>query len=843
MLGCHSRRVARVPTGQELCNCPLRIDSSARKLPEDEKGCAMAENMSAMSRRSFVKRTGALGALAAMGAVAGDSLFGQATEARAQGEETIVCGHCAVNCPGRCVIKFHVVDDEIVWAETDSTNDDSVDLQARACLRGRSYRRWLNDPDRLNYPMKRVGKRGEGKFERISWDEAVDAIAENLKRIMNDYGNDSIYVNYGCGVTSIVDGYSKNSSIFPRLMNCLGGFQDSWGDYSAHQMEFMTPYIFGSMLHFGGSTINVAEDAELILLFGLSPIETSMGGGIGHYGYTQMREKTKGKIIIIDPRANDAVAGYSEEWQPIVPGTDAALCAAIAHVLITEDMVDLDFLHTYCVGYDEETMPESAKGQQASYVDYIMGTGYDRIEKTPAWASPITGIPESRIVDLAHQVGSASPLFVAQGYGPQRRISGEYNCWSIVMLPLLTGQIGLPGTNSGMRDGSYGISLGGIPRGTNPYKTKFPVFLYTEAIERGETMTAANSGLVGGDRLRTSLKCIINYAGNALTNQHGNINRTHDILVDETKCEFILGIDTVLTDSMKYADILLPDLFRFEQLSMVGTGGVNAYMVAGKPCTTAKFERKSCYDMCTLIARKMGVEQEFTEGKTQEEWARTVYEKARAADPELPSFEEAFEMVIYKRKNPNGGTVALAQYRADPQANKLDTPSGKIEIYSESIAQLSKTYELADDETLYPLPAYVPEWRGVGAPTDEYPLRCVGFHGTARTHSCFGNIDVLKAAIPQQVWINVKDAEDRGISNGDEVRVSNELGEMTLVAKTTVRVVPGTVAMPHGAWHDADMDGDRVDRGGCINTLTTNRCTPLSKGNPQHSNICQVSKA
>ncbi len=801
----------------------------------------MSDSNLNLSRRTFVKTSGALGALAAAGGgiAAADSLFGAgvAPAHAAEAKDKTVWGHCAINCPGRCALKFHVKDDEVVWVDTYTTQDgDFDDVQPRACLRGRTYRRWLADPNRINYPMKRVGKRGEGKFEQITWDEAVDTIASELKRIIDTYGNESVFIPYATGVSS------TTARALPRFMNCLGGFLGCYGDYSAMQMETIVPYTLGAT-GFYGSTLSAADDAELVLAFGTSPTETRQGGAVSHGDWVRMREKTGAKIIYIDPRLNDSNMGRSSEWLPINPGTDAALCSAIAYELIKNDMIDKEFLDKYCIGFDEDTMPESAKGQNKSYKDYIMGTGYDHVEKTPEWAAPITGINAEKIKELAHEVGTAKPLFVVQGWGPQRRSNGELNCWSIIMLPLLTGQIGLPGTNTGTREGSYSVSLQSIPAGKNPIKASIPVFLFTDAIDHGTEMTALNSAVKGADELNQNIKCMLNYAGNCLTNQHGNINRAHDILADESKCEFIVVWETVLTDSAKYADILLPDLFRFEQVSQIGAGGDHAYMISGQPCTSPKFERKTLYDSLTLIADKLGVKEAFTEGKTQEEWIKELYEKSRAKDTALPTYEEAMEMGVYTRKNPKGATIALEKWRQDPEANKLMTPTGKVEIYSETLAKIAETWELGEEDLISPIPVYTHGFTETDIPTEEYPLHCSGFHYRGRTHSSWGGIEQLKEANPQEAWINPVDAEPRGIVQGDKIRVKNAFGEIELLAKVTPRVVPGVICISQGAWHDADMYGDRVDKGGCINTLTTHRPTALGKGNPQHSNICEVTKA
>ena len=800
-----------------------------------------------VSRRTFVKTTGALGALAAVGggAAATSSLFTSATPAFAEAEETTTWGHCAINCPGRCSLKFHVKDDEVVWVDTYTSKDADFDEpQPRACLRGRTYRRWMNSPDRINYPMKRTGKRGEGKFERISWDEAIDLAATKLKEVIDQYGNEAVYIPYATGVSA------TTARPFYRMMNTLGGYLKFYNSYSTAQISCITPYMYGSKNN-SGSTLSAAEDAELILVFGSSPTETRQGGAVSHYDYAHMREKTKGKIYVIDPRMNDSVLGHSDQWLPINPGTDAALVAGIAHWLIKNNKVDTDFLHTYCVGFDEETMPESYQGKNMSYTDYVMGTGYDKVEKTPAWAAKITGISENRIESLAEEIASTKPLYVVQGWGPQRRSNGEWTAWAIMLLPCLVGQIGLPGTNNGTREGSNSVSLTSMPQGTNPVKASIPCFLFADAIDHGTEMTSKNAGVKGVDKLSVNIKYMINYAGNCLTNQNGDINYVHDVLSDESKCEFILGIDTVLCDSMKYADVILPDMFRFEQNTQIGTGGDNAYMITGTPCTTPKFERKTAFEMAQLIAEKLGTKDKFDEGKSEEEWIRDLYEQARAKNASLPTFEEAQKQGVVVTKGKK--KVSMDKFVADPVANALDTPSGKIEIFSEKLLQFTDGWEVAKDDTIEgidtmpSIPAYLPEWYGVETTTDEHPLVLTGFHYRGRLHSSWGGVEELKEVNPQEAWINPADAESRGIAQGDTVHVENEFGTIELLAKVTPRVIPGVIAISQGAWHEADMSSSdhnvRLDKGGSINTLTTHRPSPLSKGNPQHTNICQVVKA
>lgn len=802
-----------------------------------------------VSRRNFVKGTFA-GAVVGAGALGGASMFGcapKSEEAAAPeaAEETIAWSQCNVNCGGNCVFQWHVKDGKIQYMESDNTGD--IDLQARACLRGRSMRRWLNSPDRLLYPMKRVGKRGEGKFEQISWDEAIQTIADKLKYTIDTYGNDAIYVNYATGM------YSATGNPSSRLLNLLGGYLKRSYDYSTNMISAALPFMYGEECSpyddvYASSMTEAEANSDLVVMFGNSPAETRMGGANIVWDFARVREAVQGrggKIVNIDYRMNESASGHPEEWLPIRPGTDAALASAIAHEFIANEQVDLDFLHTYCVGYDEESMPESAKGQNKSYKDYIMGTGYDMVEKTPEWAAPITQIPAETIRALAADLAAAEAPFVVQGWGPQRHTNGEDTCRAICMIPVLLGKIGLPGTNTGQREAEPSVSLvGGLPSGKNPVKACIPCYEWLNAVDHGKEMTATNAGVTGVDQLSNDIKFLWNYAGNCITNQHGDINKVHEVLSDESKCEFILVWDTVMTDSAKYADILLPDAMRSEQLNMKTNGYTEWYtgVCVGGPAQEAPGECRTSYDVMADIADKFGVKDQFTEGKTQEQWIQEIYEAGAAEDSEMPSWDEIKAQGLYKRALPTA--IGMKDFRDDPVANPLATPSGKIEIYSEQLAEIAGTWELEEGDAINPIPMFVAGFQGYGSTTDEYPLYCSGFHHKSRTHSSFGFIPELEAVARQQLWINPADAESRGIASGDICSVKSPAGEIRIEAKVTSRIVPGTVGIPQGAWHKADMSGDKVDEGACVNTLTTYRPSPLGKGNGNaHTMIVQVAKA
>ena len=810
---------------------------------------SIIESGGGISRRTLVKST-ALGSLA-LAAGSFSLPFGMRTAAAAvqsalrPAEDKVVWGACSVNCGSRCALRSHVRDNEVYWVETDNTGEDVYgNHQVRACLRGRSIRRRINHPDRLNYPMKRVGKRGEGKFERITWDEALDTIAGSLKGIVEKYGNEAVYINYSSGIVGgNITRSSPSASIIARLMAIYGGFLGQYGTYSTAQIAYAMPYTYGS--NEGNSTSDI-ENTKLVVMFGNNPAETRMSGGGITYFLEQARERSGARMIVIDPRYTDTAAGREDEWIPIRPGTDAALVAGIAWVLINENMVDQPFLDKYCVGYDEKTLPEGAPAN-GHYKAYILGQGDDGIAKTPQWASAVTGIPADRIVKLAREIGQTKPACICQGWGPQRQANGELTSRAIAMLPVLTGNVGINGGNSGARESTYTITIERMPMPENPVKTKISCFTWTDAIARGPEMTALRDGVQGKDKLDVPIKFIWNYAGNTLTNQHGDINHTHDVLQDDKKCEMIVVIENFMTSSAMYADILLPDLMTIEQEDIIPNdyAGNMGYLIFIQPVTAPKFERKPIYWITSEIARRLGpdIYQKFTEGRTQEEWLKYLYAKMLAKDPQLPSYDDLKKMGIYKRKDPAGHYVAYKKFRDDPQANPLKTPSGKIEIYSSSLAKIANTWEIPEGEVISPLPVYASTPEGWDDPArSKYPLQLFGFHYKSRTHSSYGNIDILEAACRQEVWINPIDAQKRGIVSGDTVRVFNGRGEVRIAAKVTPRIMPGVSAMGQGAWHNADMNGDRVDHGGCVNTLTTHRPSPLAKGNPQHTNLVEIEK-
>ena len=812
-----------------------------------------ASTRDGLPRRSFLKWStavgggaAALGAGAYFGVLPGVGEANAASAVSRPGIDKTVWSACVVNCGSRCPLRYEVKDGTIVRVLGDNTGDDGLlTRQIRACVRGRNMRQRIYNPDRIKTPLKRVGPRGSGEFEPISWDEALDIFANKLRHTIDTYGNEAIYQNYGSGVWNAHLGTSGG---WARLFNLLGGYLGYYGNYSYAQILTVTQYHYGVPdEQVSNSFEDSATNSDLLVLWGNNPQETRMSGGGNTFTSLAAKNNRNLKIIVVDPRHSDSVAVLADEWIAPRPGSDAALVAGMAHVMISEDLHDQEFLDKYCQGFDEDHMPEGIPAGN-SYKSYILGLGSDGIEKTPAWAAKITGVPERQIVQFARDVAGAKAANITQGWGPQRQANGENQARAIYTLAALTGNVGIPGGGTGGREGYYWPITKWFPDGDNPVTTQISMFSWTDAIERGPELTALADGVRGKDKLDVGIKFMLQYGGNMLASQHADINRTRKILSDESMCEFICVVDNQMTASANMADLVLPDTTTAERWDLVPSEytGDMAYLIMAEKTIEPIFDSMPAYEMCTGIAQRMGIEQEFTEGRDLEGWARWMQAETVREHPEFPTFDELREIGVYRYSNPDGFTVALKDFRDDPEANPLNTPSGKIEIFSTGLWEMSKTWQFPNAEpgdVITALPEHVDTWEGpVEARTNkDFPLQVIGHHFKGRTHSTYGNLSKSKEAHPQMVWINTMDAQDRGIAEGDLVEVFNDRGRIRIPARVTPRIMPGVLSVPQGAWFKLDADG--VDIGGAVNTLTKIHPSPIAKGNAQHTALAQVVKA
>ncbi len=653
----------------------------------------------------------------------------------------------AHNCGGRCLLGAHVRDGVIVRLETDDRPDSVADPQLRACTRGRAYLRRQYHPDRLTHPLRRVGRRGEGRFERISWDEALELLAGEIRRVRETYGNGALFVPYGTGSYSQTNG----SQTARRLLNLYGGCLGIWNSYSWGAINVATPTVYGTV-----RTGNQRQDwlnARLILMWSWNPAE--MRDGTNSDWLVKEARSRGARVVCLDPRLSMSAAALADEWVPVRPGTDAALMAAMAHVIVTEGLHDADFVRTHVQGFDTATMPAGFEGEE-TWEDYLLGRR-DGVSKTPEWAEPITGVPRETIARLAREYATVKPGVLYQGYGMQRRAHGEQVVRAGAALAALTGNVGVPGgwaSGLALQAPDGGPHWNVFPVGENPVGAAIPVFLWTEAVLRGRELGARDGVLFGGAgggegsddataalaggggggggggadrRLESDIKLIWAVASNALVNQHADINRTARILADESRVEFIAVQDNFLTPTARFADLVLPACTQFETWGVEDGWKYGDEVLLMPPLVEPLGESRSDYAICAGVAERLGIGEAYTEGRDERgwvEWALGVWRETRF--PDLPSLDEmeATNRGVYSRPVTEPA-VALADFRSDPGAHPLSTPSGKIEIFSTAL-------HAHGSPDIPPVPKYLEEWESpFGEASARYPLQAMGHHTMA----------------------------------------------------------------------------------------------------------------
>src|SRR5512138_3821071 len=732
-------------------------------------------------------------------------------------EKRIRVGCPAHNCGGRCLLIATVRDGRIVRLEADDRPDSVAAPQLRACVRGRSYLRRQYHPDRLTRPLKRAGPRGGGTFHPISWEEALDTLASQLERVKHKYGPSALFVPYGTGSYNQLNG----SHVARRLLNLFGGCLGIYNSYSWGATNLATPTVYGTLV-----TGNQRQDwlnSKYILMWSWNPAE--MRDGTNSDYFIKLARQNGARVVCIDPRQSLSAASLADEWIPIRPGTDAAMMSAMAYVMLTEHLYDAGFVRTHCVGFHSSQMP--VEGAE-SYSDYILRTR-DGTPKTPEWAEAITLVPARTIARIAREYATTKPAVLYQGYGMQRRAYGEQVVRAGCVLAAITGNVGISGgwaSGLGLQAADGGPFWGVLPTGENPVAAQIPVFLWTEAVLRGSSMTAAD-GVRGADRLDNDIKLIYAVATNCLINQHADVNRTAAILRDESKVEFIAVQDNFLTPTGKFADLILPACTQFETWGVEDGWKYGDEVILQRKLVEPPGECKSDYRICAELAERLDIADAFTEGRDEKQWVEFCLDEFRRQRfPELPTLDEfiAGDLGAWTRPA-SEPAIAFADFRAEPEQHPLDTPSGKIEIFSKQLHDLGQPREIPA------VPKYIPEWESPS--NSRYPLQAIGHHTLHRVHSTHDNNDWLEEAFPQRVFINPIDAAARGLRDGDRVRVYNDRGALVLPCRLTPRIMPGVIDIPQGAWYDPDENG--IDRGGCVNVLTSHRWTPFAFATAQHT--------
>ncbi|QIM68045.1 trimethylamine-N-oxide reductase TorA [Basfia succiniciproducens] len=712
---------------------------------------------------------------------------------------------------------------------------------------------------RVKYPMVRKGYldgnqdrslRGHDTWVRISWEQAFDLVAKEMKRVRETYGASGIFAgSYGW--------YSSGAlhaarTLLHRYMNITGGFVGTKGDYSTGAAQVIMPHVLGTIEVYEQQTSweVILESSDTIVLWGANPLATMRIAWTSTdqkgLEYFKKFKETGKRIICIDPVRSESCEYLGAEWIPINTGTDVPLMLGIAHTLVNENKHDKEFLKNYTTGYDK-------------FEEYLLGK-IDNQLKTAEWAEKICGVPAQTIKQLAADF-SAKRTMLMGGWGMQRQRHGEQSHWMMVTLASMLGQIGLPGGGFGL---SYHYSNGGVPtaRGgilgsitANPStqagaktwlddvsKFSFPLARISDALlNPGKTIQYNGTEVTYPD-----IKLIYWAGGNPFVHHQD----TNTMVKAWQKPETIIVNEVNWTPTARMADIVLPATTSYERNDLTMSGDYSMMNIFPmKQVVEPQFEAKSDYDIFAELAKRAGVEEQFTEGKTEMQWLKGFYETAfnaaRANRVLMPKFDDFWnenKPITFNSTDSAKKWVRYAEFREDPLLNPLGTPSGKIEIYSNTIAKMNY-----DDCKGYP--SWMEPEEFAGNVTAEEPLALVTPHPYYRLHSQLAHTSLReKYAVKDRepVLIHKDDAAARGIANGDIVRVFNKRGQVLTGAVVTDGVIKGTVAIHEGAWYDP-LDLGQTERplckNGCANVLTRDEGTSkLAQGNSPNTCIVQVEK-
>jgi molybdopterin guanine dinucleotide-containing S/N-oxide reductase-like protein len=748
-----------------------------------------------------------------------------------------------------------------------------------------AYKKRVYSPNRILYPLKRIDwdpngprnpqNRGKSRYVRISWEEAIDLIASELKRIIKEYGP--------YAVLSQSDGHGEVKTVHCahacalRLLELLGGYTlqtrnpDSWEGWywGAKHVWGMEPV--GQMAPADNVMIDVAENAELLLFWGCDPETTpwAFDGQMASrlcYWWSDIGIKS----VYICPDVNYGAAVHADKWIPIKPNTDAALQLAIAYTWLTEDTCDKEYIKAHTFGFEK-------------FAEYVLGKE-DGIPKTPAWASSKCGVPEWTIKALARDWASRRTSIAHSNGGPGIRGAYATENGRLEILLLAMQGLGKPGVHQvkmfewglhGRHPMPQGVVLPNVSAASRGIMVP-PVYDVSQGMDRRHTHGELKPGQIfprqfipknlihdailnppiswyGTTVLHSETKnqfTKYTYPAEGCPEVHmiwtdtpcwitcWNDTNTYVKALRSPKIEFILAQHPWMENDCQFADIVLPVNTRFEERDITTDTGNGQFRVVinQDKCIEPLGESKTDYEIVCLIAEKLGLLEEYTGGKSVEEWIETGFETSGIQ--EMINFDEFKKKGYFVvptdpewRKYPAG----MRKFYEDPENDPLATPTGKIEFYSEALA-----VHFPDDTERPP----VPHWIEKGESHDErlsserakaYPLLMMSNHGRWRVHAQCDDItwtreiQTCKIDGPdgykyEPLWINPVDARARGIKQGDIIKVFNERGAVLGGAKVTQRVMPGVVYMDHGARYDPIVPGE-LDRGGAINTITPHNST------------------
>lgn len=788
--------------------------------------------------------------------------------------------NCNKGCGGGCVNKVLIKDGKIVRTKTDDTHEDSLEYpQFRSCLRGRMAAEWEFGDDRLKYPLKRKhwspeepnGElRGSDEWERISWDEALDIIAEQLKKTYTTYGPRSVFK---------YDGFLKRSPV----LDACGGYITTWdtasfGSYLSDLSRLGLPEVSMG----GDGTINdrldVIENAKLIVLYAQDPAWSA----VAYASWNMRAAKENGaEFIVVGPFNNSSANMLGAKWIRVLPGTDTAFLLAVVYEMLRLDaeeggIIDWDFLHKYCVGFDDESMPDDAKLEE-NIKGYVLGD-YDGIPKTPEWATNICGTPVEDITYFAKAVRKDVDAVMSHGFAAGRAQGAEDIPQLYLTVACMGGHIGKPGNAYGPYWVDYSACGGPRLVKSGASGDGWDVSECTPLCDPKDVMfaTLATDGQIPmvPDELVSSPEA--HYA--VLEDKFHDIGcpwGAHWKPIQEKECsirviygefstalrsftgipkgieafkkaDFVVMRDHSPKPDCCYADIVLPVSGRqgYDAVGGRGRESILYYTMAMEPLDEVKTDRwvdeqllkRLGYDpeQIYFITPEQGVYNQLAGCAVRDEngdystlltiTQEDIDEMGIEGTPQegiitLAEFKEKGIYTVQRHRGDAFTHIGCADFIADPEANPLPSNSGKFELYCQAKADVYEMISFSGD-AIKPYPTY----REIAGP-DGYGLRCFNPHYPRTAGSLYNNVPALREAWPAPLLLNVNDATSEGIADGDDVLVSSPYGKVLRTACVTGLIMEGAIGLPNGLW--VSMDEDGIDRGGSGNTLVGGRPTGM----------------
>lgn len=673
-------------------------------------------------------------------------------------------------------------------------------------------------------------RRGQEPFVEVGWDEALDMAAAELDRVRSEFGNQAIFGgSYGWASAGR---FHHALSQVHRFLNSIGGYTYSVDDYSIAAGHVITPHIFGfsfdDMVDEMPQFPDIAEHTELVVAFGGMPIKNSQVqyGGQGRHMLSTRLETCRDRgvrFVNLSPLGEDLIPAVEAEWIPVRPATDTALMLGLAHSLIEADLQDDDFLESHCHGWDRLRA-------------YLLGET-DGVPKTAEWAGAIGGVDPDRIRSLALDMARHRTL-VTVSWSVQRNDHGEQSYWAAAALAAMLGQLGLPGGGVGYGYGAVGLNGHGVgyhelPRlsqGKNQIAEFIPVARIADLLLYGGEEYDYN-----GKRLTYPETKLVYWAGGNPFHHHQDLNRLAEAW---QRPDTIIVHEPFWNALAKYSDIVFPATTTLER-NDIGGSGMDDFVFWMEKVIDPVGEARNDYDVFGALASRLGSGQVFTEGRTSDEWLTHLYERFRSYHPDYPGLEELKDVGHFQIPEewfPMSSTQ-LAAFRDDPSGSPLATPSGRIELFSETI----EGFDL-DDCPPHPSWLEPAEWLGNAG---DGQLHMISNQPKTRLHSQWDQGETsLNSKVDgrEQIGMTESDAESRGLAHGDLVRVFNDRGACLAAVAIRDDLMEGVVQLPTGAWWDPTEAGGTC-RAGNPNVLTRDVGTSrLAQGPTAQTCLVEVEK-